>query len=117
MDLHLSDRVILVSGGAKGIGEAICRVLAGEGAVPVVIGRNQADNERLVNDIQHLGGRALAVTAELTRTEECRQAVEQVRSKLGRIDGLVNNAGINDGVNLEHGDTERFMASLRKNLI
>jgi L-fucose dehydrogenase len=117
MDLHLDGRVILVSGGAKGIGAAICRVLTAEGAVPVVIGRNPTDNERLVADIQRSGGRALAVTAELTRTDECRRAVDEALAKLGRIDGLVNNAGINDGVNLEHGDTERFLASLRKNLI
>jgi L-fucose dehydrogenase len=117
MDLHLTDRVILVSGGAKGIGEAICRVLAAEGAVPVVIGRSAADNDRVVAEIQRAGGHALAVTAELTRTEECQKAVGAAKAKLGRIDGLVNNAGINDGVNLEHGDTEKFLASLRKNLI
>jgi L-fucose dehydrogenase len=117
MDLHLKDRVILVSGGAKGIGLAICRVLAAEGAVPVVIGRNQADNDKVVAEIQRSGGQAFAVTAELTRTEETKQAVETARAKFGRIDGLVNNAGVNDGVNLEHGDTERFLASLRKNLI
>ncbi len=117
MDLHLTDHVILVSGGAKGIGASIARVLAAEGAVPVVIGRNGADNERLVADIARSGGIALAVTAELTRTDECQRAVEEARKKLGRIDGLVNNAGINDGVNLEQGDTERFLASLRRNLI
>jgi len=117
MDLHLKDRVILVSGGAKGIGGAICRVLSAEGAVPVVIGRNKVDNERLMADIERSGGRAFAVTAELTRTEETQQAVETARARFGRIDGLVNNAGINDGVNLEQGDTERFLASLRKNLI
>jgi L-fucose dehydrogenase len=117
MDLHLQDRVILVSGGAKGIGAAVCRVLAAEGAMPVVIGRNQADNERLVSEIVASGGSAFAVTAELTRDGESQRAVEQARKKFGRIDGLVNNAGINDGVNLEHGDTERFLASLRKNLI
>jgi L-fucose dehydrogenase len=117
MDLNLKDRVILVSGGAKGIGEAICRVLAAEGAVPVVIGRNPADNEKVVAEIQRSGGQAFAVTAELTRTEESKKAVEQTRAKFGRIDGLVNNAGVNDGVNLEHGDTEKFLASLRKNLI
>ena len=118
MDLHLQDRVILVSGGAKGIGAAICRVLAAEGAVPVVLGRNLADNDALVPRSKRAGGRAVAVTAELTETDECERAVaETTISQLGRIDGLVNNAGINDGVNLEHGDTERFLASLRKNLI
>ena len=117
MDLHLNDCVILVSGGAKGIGEAICRVLAAEGAMPVVIGRNQADNEKVVAAIKQTGGQAFAVQAELTETDQCRQAIEAVVQQFGRIDGLVNNAGINDGVNLEHGDTERFLASLRKNLV
>lgn len=117
MDLHLRDRVVLVSGGAKGIGEAVARVLAAEGAVPVVIGRNQADNQRAVAEIEAAGGRALAIQAELTLTDDCRRAVEQAKERLGRIDGLVNNAGINDGVNLEHGDAERFLSSLRKNLI
>lgn len=117
MDLNLSDRVILVTGGAKGIGAAVCRQLAAEGAIPVVIGRNQRDNELVVGEIQQAGGRALAVQAELSSTEDCRAAVEAAVQQLGRIDGLVNNAGINDGVNLEQGDTERFLASLRKNLV
>src|SRR5262245_35572064 len=60
---------------------------------------------------------AWSIEAELTRTEECQRAVQAAAEKFGRIDGLVNNAGINDGVNLEHGDTERFIASLRKSLI
>ena len=117
MDLQLHDHVVLVTGGAKGIGAAICRVLAAEGAIPVVIGRNQADNRQLVGEIEKAGGRAFAVQAELIQTEECRQAVEAAVERFGRIDGLINNAGINDGVSLEHGDTERFVASLRKNLV
>jgi L-fucose dehydrogenase len=117
MDLNLTDRVIVVSGGAKGIGEAICRVLAAEGAVPVVVGRKRADNEQIVREIEAAGGRAWQVEAELTRTEECEKAVAAAVEQFGRLDGLVNNAGINDGVNLEHGDTEQFVASLRKNLI
>jgi L-fucose dehydrogenase len=117
MDLHLKGRVVLVTGGAKGIGAAVCRSLAMEGAIPVVIGRNEADNERLVGEIERAGGRSWAVTAELTRTDECGAAVAAAHERFGRIDGLVNNAGINDGVSLEHGDTERFLASLRKNLV
>jgi L-fucose dehydrogenase len=117
MDLHLHDHVVLVTGGAKGIGAAICRSLAAEGAIPVVIGRNPADNERLVSEIGQAGGQAFAVQAELSRTEDCRTAVETAFRRFGRINGLVNNAGVNDGVTLEHGDAERFLASLRKNLV
>jgi L-fucose dehydrogenase len=117
MDLHLSGRVIPVSGGAKGIGAAICRVLAAEGAVPVILGRSAADNARLVEEIERSGGRAWAVEVELTQSAQVAAAVAQVVQRLGRIDGLVNNAGINDGVNLEHGDVERFVASLGRNLV
>src|SRR5205823_4932019 len=70
-----------------------------------------------VSEILASGGRAFPIEAELTRTEDCQRAVEAAIAKFGRIDGLVNNAGINDDVNLEHGNTERFIASLRKNLI
>jgi L-fucose dehydrogenase len=117
MDLHLAGRVIPVSGGAKGIGAAICRVLAAEGAIPVILGRSAADNARLVEEIGRTGGQAWAVEVELTDDVQVAAAVAQVVSRLGRIDGLVNNAGINDGVNLEHGDPERFVASLRRNLV
>lgn len=117
MDLGLKDRVILVTGGAKGVGAGVARVLAGEGAVPVIVGRNAADNAAAVNAITAAGGQAHAIAAELTRTDECRKAVEAVVARFGRIEGLVNNAGVNDGVNLEHGDTDRFLLSLRRNLI
>ena len=117
MDLHLRDRVILVTGGAKGIGEAISRVSAAEGAVSVIVGRNRADNEAAVERIKAAGGRAISIDAELTRAEECQQAIQIAAAQFGRIDGLVNNAGINDGVGLEHGDVARFMESLQKNLV
>jgi L-fucose dehydrogenase len=106
MDLGLRDHVVLVTGGAKGIGAGVVKVLAAEGAIPVVVGHNAA-----------AGRGAFAVEAELTRTDDCRTAVERTAARFGRLDGLVNNAGVNDGVDLEHGDTERFLASLRKNLV
>jgi L-fucose dehydrogenase len=117
MHLELTDRVILVTGGAKGIGLAIARTLAAEGAVPVIVGRNDADNRVAVAEIRKAGGHAQYITAELTETDECRRAVESTRTTFGRIDGLVNNAGINDGVSLATGDTERFLLSLRRNLV
>jgi L-fucose dehydrogenase len=117
MDLRLQNKVILITGGAKGIGRGIAEVLAGEGAIPVIIGRNVDDNEAAAKAILAAGGQAFAFTAELTQTEECRQAVTAAADRFGRIEGLVNNAGINDGVGLEHGDSERFLTSLHKNLL
>jgi L-fucose dehydrogenase len=117
MDLHLKDKVVIVSGGAKGIGEGIVRCLAEEGATPVIIGRNESDNQQLVNELKAAGKKADAVTAELSIPAECTKAVEAVLAKYNRIDGLVNNAGVNDGVNLEKGSYEAFMASLHRNLV
>jgi NAD(P)-dependent dehydrogenase (short-subunit alcohol dehydrogenase family) len=117
MDLLLKDKVIIVSGGAKGIGEGISRVLAGEGAIPFIIGRNEQDNKTAVAEIEAAGGKALQFAAELTLPEECERAVKAVMDKAGRIDGLVNNAGVNDGVGLASGNYEAFMASLHKNVV
>lgn len=114
MDLQLKDKVIIVSGGAKGIGEGIVRVLAAEGAFPVIIGRSEEDNLQVVNN---LNGKASQIVAELTDPAQCENAVKAVIEKYGRIDGLVNNAGVNDGVGLEKGDYQQFMASLHKNLV
>ena len=117
MDLGLKDKVIIVSGGAKGIGEGIVKVLAAEGAIPVIIGRNEADNNKLMNKIEAAGGRAFQVAAELSDPAACEEVVKAVIAKFGCIDGLVNNAGVNDGVGLENGSYENFMASLHRNLV
>lgn len=117
MDLQLKDKVILVSGGAKGIGEGIVRLLSAEGAIPVIIGRNEADNMKVVQAIEAEGGRAFQIVAELSRPEECENAIKQALAEFGKIDGLVNNAGANDGVGLENGNYENFMASLHKNMV
>lgn len=118
MDLHLKDKVIIVSGGAKGIGEGIVDVLAAEGAVPVIIGRNEADNKKTADAIIASGGKAGYVTAELSDPGECARAIEEVLERYKAIDGLVNNAGVNDGVGLEkNGGYEAFVASLHKNLV
>lgn len=114
MDLNLKDKIIIVTGGAKGIGAGIVKVLAAEGAIPVIIGRNAKDNEAMLKEI---GGNGFAVSAELTHADECKKAIDETVKKYGRIDGVVNNAGVNDGVGLESGDYETFMASLHKNLV
>ena len=117
MDLQLKNRIIIVTGGAKGIGESIVKVLAGEGAVPVIVGRDEGDNLKTVNAIEAAGGTTFQVVAELTQPAECEKAVKTIQEKFGRIDGLVNNAGVNDSINLEQGSYENFMLSLHKNLV
>jgi len=117
MDLGLKGKVIIVTGGAKGIGEGIVKVLASEGAIPVIIGRNEADNMKVVHAVEAAGGKASQVIAELTEPEACENAINAVVKQYGRIDGLVNNAGVNDGVGLESGDYKKFMASLHKNVV
>src|SRR5215216_456300 len=104
MNLQLTDKVIIVTGGAKGIGEGIVKLLAEEGAIPVILGRNEADNQKLVQEITSLGAKTDQVVVELTRPEECENAIQKVIEKFSRIDGVVNNAGVNDGLGLEKGN-------------
>ncbi|MFD1770712.1 SDR family oxidoreductase [Sphingobacterium suaedae] len=117
MDLNLKDKVIIVTGGAKGIGKAIVIALAKEGAIPVIVGRKQSDNELVREEVVELGGQALSLEAELSQPTACKLAVDEVLRVYGRIDGLVNNAGHNDGVGLISGNYEQFVDSLHKNLI
>jgi L-fucose dehydrogenase len=113
MNLGLKGKIIIVTGGAKGIGAGITKALAAEEAIPVVVGRDANDNDAMIKEI----GTGFAVTAELTQPEACENAVKATIKRFGRIDGLVNNAGINDGVGLENGSYEGFIASLHKNLV
>ena len=114
MNLNLDQKIIIVTGGAKGIGEGIVKVLAAENAIPVIVGRKEEDN---LKTIESIGSKGFQVVAELTKPEECENAVRKIIEKFNRIDGLVNNAGVNDGVGLEKGNYEQFVASLHKNLI
>ncbi|MGV8880264.1 MAG: SDR family oxidoreductase [Sphingobacteriaceae bacterium] len=117
MDLLLKDKVVIVTGGAKGIGKGIVKALAREGAIPVIAGRDAADNQKAMDEVLREGGQAFQVVAELTNPADSEKAVKAVLDKFGRIDGLVNNAGANDGVGLESGDYKRFMESLHKNVV
>ncbi|MFL5811603.1 MAG: SDR family oxidoreductase [Flavisolibacter sp.] len=115
MNLRLQNKIIIVTGGAKGIGKGIVQVLSEEGAIPVIVGRNEDDNKKAAESFP--GKKILQVVAELSDPAACEKAVKDVITQAGRIDGLVNNAGVNDGVNLEHGSYERFMESLHKNVV
>ena len=114
MNLGLTDKVIIVTGGARGIGQGIVQTLAAEQAIPVIIGKDEDDN---IKALQKISNKGFQVVAELTDPAQCKKAVQDIIKKYGRIDGLVNNAGVNDGINLENGSYEAFMSSLHKNLV
>ncbi len=118
MDLKLKNKVIIVTGGAglKGsIGETITESVIEEGGIPVMIDINPRGGE-LEESFRSKGLESLFIQADLMKESETRKAVEHVLAKYGRIDGLVNNLGINDGVGLD-GSVEDFMASLKLNLV
>jgi NAD(P)-dependent dehydrogenase (short-subunit alcohol dehydrogenase family) len=117
MHLQLKDKVILITGGAKGIGAAISRAVADEGGTPVVIDRDEEAGKKIDHEMQSAGINSMWVAAELSGTDDCRRAVATAAEKFGQIDGLVNNAGVNDRVGLEHGNPDEYRASLKRNLL
>jgi L-fucose dehydrogenase len=116
MHLGLEHKVVIVTGGAKGIGEAITRGFAAEGAVPCIVGRNPEEAARLVAELRAKGQRADSFHCELTDEAAVRAAVAAVLAAHGRIDCVVNNAGVNDGIGLRSPVAD-FRASLEKNLV
>ena len=115
MDLHLTGKVVIVTGGGAGIGAAISLQLAAEGAIPVIFGKSQPDPE-FTERMLALQPETRIFQLDLIDEDKCRHAVAQTVQEFGRLDGLVNNAGINDGVGLDAG-REAFVQSLEKNLI
>jgi L-fucose dehydrogenase len=117
MNLQLLDKVVLITGGAKGIGAATARALAEEGAVPVIVDRDREAGEKLSAELSRNGARSLVIPTDLTSSENCSRAVEQTANELGKIDALINNAGVNDRVGLEQGSPAEYVGSLERNLL
>lgn len=117
MDLKLQEKIILVTGGSKGIGHAISHVLAADGAIPFIVSRDEKSILQTKEEIEKKGGKCAFAIAELTDPEQCKKAVEKAISLYGTLHGLVNNAGVNDGVGLENGNAEDFVLSLKKNIV
>ena len=107
----------MITGGAKGIGAAIVRGCGAEGAIPVIVDRDEKAGEELQAELRASRIESGLIIADLSAPQSCATAVEGTIQKLGRLDALVNNAGVNDGVGLEHGTPEKFVASLERNLI
>jgi L-fucose dehydrogenase len=113
VDLELNNKVVIVTGGAKGIGAAIAQAAAIEGAIPVIVDRDVEAG----NQLHHQVAGSDLIVVDLTKAEGCYSTIQKVIEKHGRLDALVNNAGINDKVGLEHGSPEQYVASLGRNLL
>jgi len=108
---------VIVTGGAKGIGAAITGVLAKERAVPVILDRDAAAAESLRAELSRDGLPSHFIQIDLCSAADCAAAIERTLSVANRLDALVNNAGVNDGVGLEKGGPEEFVVSLGRNLL
>ena len=93
MDLELDGRVALVTGSSKGIGEAVARGLAREGAIVIVHGRNKTKAEEVAHDIIAQGGRACVVIGDLTNENEVQRLVDKIQAFVKPVEIVINNAG------------------------
>ncbi|MDI2091168.1 SDR family oxidoreductase [Commensalibacter oyaizuii] len=115
MDLKIKDKIYIITGGGSGIGGGISLSLAKEGAIPVIFGRSALKPE-FKKEIEQIQPKYVFVRVNLTDTEGCKKAVQDILNQFGRIDGLVNCAGGNDSISLEAG-IDQFRQSLENNLI
>jgi L-fucose dehydrogenase len=116
MDLQLKDKVVLVTGGAKGIGAAIVRAVSREGAIPVVVDNDPEAGRQLRAELQASGAIGDLIVRDLCSPDNCAKAIDSAVRAFGRLDALVNNAGVNDKVGLEQGSPEQYVGSLSRNL-
>jgi L-fucose dehydrogenase len=113
VDLQLENKVVLVTGGAKGIGAAIVRAAAVEAAIPVIVDRDAEHGKQLHAEIRT----SHVIIVDLSSPADCQSAIDSTIEKFGRLDALVNNAGVNDKVGLEGGSPEKYVDSLGRNLL
>jgi L-fucose dehydrogenase len=115
MDLDLRDKVVLITGGASGIGAAIVRGVIAESGAAAIADRCVESAQPLLDELR--GAQIEVAAGDLTVVENCQRAVQQTLARFGKIDALVNNAGVNDRVGLERGSPAEYVASLERNLM
>ena len=118
MDLGLKDKVVVISGaaGKKGsIGQTILQNLVNEGAIPAVIDRNDRGFD-YIEQIKKKGIDAIFCKTDVTNPDQIKKAIDTIVKKYGKIDVVINNVGVNDGIGLD-ATYEEFMNSLKLNMV
>lgn len=115
MNLNLAEKVFIVTGGSKGIGEAISRAIAEEGGFVMIASRSEKETKDLVAEFNKKGLKSHSLIGDLQDTLLCKNVIDETVNYFGKIDGIVNNAGLNDGASLEAGPVA-FRESLNVNL-
>ncbi|WP_201594614.1 SDR family NAD(P)-dependent oxidoreductase [Psychrobacter fulvigenes] len=112
--MKLKERVAIVFGGTSGLGEATAKAYANEGAKVVVTGRDEADGNRIINEIKDKGQQAIFIEADVTQALEIQAVVDKALEAFGQIDILYNGAGIHDAyktaLELEADEYDKLMA-------
>ena len=114
--MELKDKVVIVTGGARGLGEAICLELAQAGAIPVVADIRLELAETVAQNCREQGGEAIALELDVSNPEQVEAVVDQVISKYGRVNGLVNNAGTDLTVSIEEMPIHEWQRIINVNL-
>lgn len=105
----LQDRVAVVTGGTSGIGEASAKAFAKEGAIVVVVGRNEENGQKIVKEIIETNGKAIFVKMDVTKEKDVKNGIKKIIDRFGTIDILLNSAGIHDGYkDVTQADEESF---------
>lgn len=117
MKMGLEGNIVLVTGGATGIGRAISFAFSNEGAVVIVASRNKSNLRSTVDDIQESGGKAFSVATDISNHAEIKDLMSHINSKFGRIDTVVNNTGIAGPTgSVEEVEIEEWQKTLNTNL-
>ncbi|RXA19966.1 SDR family oxidoreductase [Methanosarcina sp. MSH10X1] len=114
--MTLAGQTALVTGGSKGIGRAICLALAKEGANVIIAARNENEIKEMIDKLKAMGSKALAIQADVRSEEDVRRLISMTIDKCGRLDILINNAGVAYKKRLEETTLEEYDKIMDTNL-
>ena len=97
--MRFKDKVVIVTGGGQGLGEAFCKGFAREGAHVAIVEINEATGKKVEEEIRQSGGSAVFFKCDVSSKAQCQATVDQIMARWGRVDVLVNNSGVHSGGN------------------